>query len=58
MKRAAVWKGQASGTWHVDTIDERTVMRCKRFLVYTEALAHALHKVGLTPTNPEKEQNR
>lgn len=55
MKRAVVWKGFASGLWHVDTTDGSKPMRCRRFRTYPAALAHALHEVGLTPTNPEEQ---
>lgn len=70
--KGAVVSRDRDGVWAVDIYDpshknqgrDRPIRsrsignRWAHFPTHAAALAHALAAVGLTPTNPEKEQNR
>lgn len=70
MKRAEVWSIDGHWIVGIDHQPHRHVFMRWRPIsdrlyalptqtehpTHAEALAHALHEVGLTPTNPEKEQ--
>lgn len=72
MKRAAVWKG-TSGRWWCDVLRAEDWNPAKRIAqqegsvlnphhpgcaTHAEAMSAAFEAVGLTPTNPEKENER
>lgn len=57
MKRAKVWRSEFSKEWVA--VFYRTEARMSDGWEWhptqADALAHALHEVGLTPTNPEEQ---
>lgn len=57
MKRARVWKALDGepNPWIVYTGADSHWNSSRYLPSYTEALAHALAEVGLTPTNPKEQ---